>query len=62
MLESIEPGKIAAYIDVSEVSRVGLVRLPVIIDTETLLYTRTELLLPDSVAVNVYERTSDTAD
>ncbi|MGI6507434.1 MAG: diadenylate cyclase CdaA [Saccharofermentanales bacterium] len=62
VLESIEPGKIAAYIDVSEVSRVGLVRLPVIIDTETLLYTRTELLLPDSVAVNVYERTSDTAD
>lgn len=62
VLDGIAPGKIAAYIDVSEVSSVGLVRLPVIIDTETLLYTRTELLLPDSVAVNVYERVPQTLD
>jgi hypothetical protein len=62
VLDGIAPGKIAAYIDVSEVSSVGLVRLPVIIDTETLLYTRTELLLPDSVAVNVYERVPKTLD
>ncbi len=62
VLDGIEPGKIAAFIDVSEVSRAGLVRLPVIIDTETLLYTRTELLLPDSVAVNVYERTPEFED
>lgn len=62
VLDSIAPGKIAAYIDVSEVSRIGLVRLPVIVDTETLLYTRTELLLPDSVAVNVYERVPKASD
>lgn len=62
VLEGIEPGKIAAYIDVSEVNRSGLLRLPVIIDTETLLYTRTELLLPDSVAVNIYEKTPETTD
>ncbi len=62
VLDSIAPGKIAAYIDVSEVNRVGFIRLPVIIDTETLLYTRTELLLPDSVAVNVYERAPGAPD
>ncbi len=60
VLADIAPGKIAAYIDVSEVNRAGIVQLPVKVDTETLLYTKTELLLPVSVTVNVYERISDT--
>ncbi len=56
VLSGIAPGNIAAYIDVSEVNGVGLIQLPIKVDTKTLLYTKIELLLPLSVAVNVYER------
>ena len=54
VLSDINPGKLSAYIDVSEVNRTGLVQLSVKVDTHTLLYTKTELLIPATVTINVY--------
>jgi diadenylate cyclase len=55
VLEGITPARITAYIDVGDVSRTGPVQLPVKVDTRTLLYTKTELLFPASVTVNIFE-------
>lgn len=55
VLADITPGKIAAYIDVGEVNRIGMIQLPVKVEAETLLYTKTELLLPVTVTVNIFE-------
>ncbi|NLB50037.1 MAG: YbbR-like domain-containing protein, partial [Clostridiaceae bacterium] len=54
VLADITAGRISAYIDVSEVARTGPVQLPVNIDTNTLLYTKTELLFPATVTVNIF--------
>ncbi len=54
VLSDINPGKLSAYIDVSGVSKSGPVQLPVKIETHTLLYTKTELLIPATVTVNVF--------
>ncbi|NLA82691.1 MAG: TIGR00159 family protein [Clostridiaceae bacterium] len=54
VLNDISPGKLSAYIDVSQVNRAGPVQLPVKVDTQTLLYTKTELLIPATVTVNVF--------
>lgn len=55
VLADITLARISAYIDVSEVSRTGPIQLPVKIDTNTLLYTKTELLYPATVTVNIFE-------
>ncbi len=55
VLAGITPSSLAAYIDVSEVSRPGPVQLAVKVDTNTLMYTKTELLFPAAVTVNIYE-------
>lgn len=54
VLDDINPARLSAYIDVSEVSRTGPVQLPVKVDTQTLLYTKTEILIPASVTVNIF--------
>jgi uncharacterized protein (TIGR00159 family) len=54
VLSEINPGKISAFIDVSAVNRTGPVQLQVQVDTNTLLYTKTELLIPGTVTVNVF--------
>ena len=55
VLADITPAKISAYIDLSTVSRPGPTQLPVRIDTRTLLYTKTDLLFPATVTVNIFE-------
>ncbi len=55
VLADITLAKISAYIDVSDVSRTGPIQLPVKVDTDTLLYTKTELLFPATVTVNIFE-------
>lgn len=55
VLDDITPGKIAAFIDVGDVNRAGIIQLPVQFEAQTLLYTKTELLLPVTVTVNVFE-------
>lgn len=54
VLSDINPGKLSAYIDVGGVSKSGPIQLPIKVDTHTLLYTKTELLIPASVTVNVF--------
>ena len=54
VLSEVNPGKISAFIDVSAVNRTGPVQLQVQVDTNTLLYTKTELLIPGTVTVNVF--------
>jgi uncharacterized protein (TIGR00159 family) len=55
LLKNISVTDLTAYIDVSEVERAGVIELSVGIETDTLLYTKTETVLPGSVRVNVYE-------
>lgn len=54
LLNGITANDLTAYVDVSKASEEGLVELPVEINTNTILYTKTEMLLPVSVRVNVY--------
>ena len=54
VLSEVNPGKISAFIDVSSVNRTGPVQLQVQVDTNTLLYTKTELLIPGTVTVNIF--------
>jgi hypothetical protein len=54
-LNDISVTDLTAYIDVSNVNQIGVIELPVEIETDTLLYTQTETVLPGSVRVNVYE-------
>lgn len=55
LLNDISVTDLTAFIDVSGVDQAGVVELPVEIETDTLLYTKTETVLPGSVRVNVYE-------
>ncbi|MDD4542041.1 MAG: diadenylate cyclase, partial [Eubacteriales bacterium] len=55
LLNDISVTDLTAYIDVSDVNQAGVIELPVEIETDTLLYTQTETVLPSSVRVNVYE-------
>lgn len=55
VLNDISVTDLTAYIDVSNVNQIGVIELPVEIETDTLLYTQTETVLPGSVRVNVYE-------
>ncbi len=55
VLDNISVTDLTAYIDVSDINTAGVIELPVEIETDTLLYTQTETVLPGSVRVNVYE-------
>lgn len=55
VLNDIFVTDLTAYIDVSNVNQIGVIELPVEIETDTLLYTQTETVLPGSVRVNIYE-------
>jgi uncharacterized protein (TIGR00159 family) len=55
LLNDISVTDLTAYIDISDLDRTGVVELPVEIQTDTLLYTKTETVLPGTVRVNVYE-------
>lgn len=54
VLSDITLDNISAYIDLSDVDRSGIVRLPVQVTTETNLYTKVERLNPETITVNIY--------
>lgn len=54
-ITSLRTNDVNAYIDFSEIADVGLVNMPVEIDTGTMLYTRTTLVTPSNVTVSIRE-------
>lgn len=48
---------INAYLDLSAINQAGLTELPVVVDTSSLSYLRTELVSPSSITVSVRQAT-----
>lgn len=54
LLQDLSANDIVAFVDLGEVIEQGIQSLPVQIDTGTVFYTYTELLLPARVSINIY--------
>lgn len=59
ILDELSARDITAYVDVGKVTEPGVQQLPVVVATDTLLYTQTDQLTPTQITVNVFERSAD---